>query len=92
MGARTPAPFGHNTYIRSQRRVFARRMRSRGAEDAANVGWRLRVTSPLGTIDHTFLTSLVDRAGSLRVQYMGVRFDPDEMLRDLRSLLREGGR
>jgi len=24
------------------------------------------------------------------VQYMGARFDPDEMLRDLQSLLREG--
>jgi len=45
-----------------------------------------------GDVDHTFLTSLVDRAGALRVQYMGVRFDPDEMLRDLRLLLREGGR
>ena len=45
-----------------------------------------------GDVDHTFLTSLVDRDGALRVQYMGVRFDPDEMLRDLRSLLREGGR
>jgi protein SCO1/2 len=45
-----------------------------------------------GDVDHTFLTSLVDRAGALRVQYMGVRFDPEEMLRDLRSLLREGGR
>jgi protein SCO1 len=45
-----------------------------------------------GDVDHTFLTSLVDRAGALRVQYMGVRFDPDEMLRDLRSLLQEGGR
>jgi protein SCO1/2 len=45
-----------------------------------------------GDVDHTFLTSLVDRTGALRVQYMGVRFDPDEMLRDLRSLLREGGR
>jgi protein SCO1/2 len=44
-----------------------------------------------GDVDHTFLTSLVDRAGALRVQYMGVRFDPDEMLRDLRALLREGG-
>jgi protein SCO1/2 len=44
-----------------------------------------------GDVDHTFLTSLVDRTGVLRVQYMGVRFDPDEMLRDLRSLLREGG-
>ena len=45
-----------------------------------------------GDVDHTFLTSLIDRDGTLRVQYMGVRFDPDEMLRDLRSLLREGGR
>jgi protein SCO1 len=45
-----------------------------------------------GDVEHTFLTSLVDREGALRVQYMGVRFDPDEMLRDLRSLLRESGR
>lgn len=44
-----------------------------------------------GDVDHTFLTSLVDRDGTLRVQYMGVRFDPDEMWRDLRALLREGG-
>lgn len=42
-----------------------------------------------GDVDHTFLTSLIDRAGMLRVQYMGVRFDPDEMLGDLRALLRE---
>jgi protein SCO1/2 len=39
-----------------------------------------------GDVDHSFLTSLVDQGGTLRVQYMGVRFDPDEMLRDLRSL------
>jgi protein SCO1/2 len=45
-----------------------------------------------GDVDHTFLTSLVDGDGVLRVQYMGVRFDPDEMLRDLRSLVVEGGR
>jgi protein SCO1/2 len=45
-----------------------------------------------GDVDHTFLTSLVDRAGALRVQYMGVRFDPDEMLRDLQTLLREDRR
>jgi protein SCO1 len=43
-----------------------------------------------GDVDHTFLTSLVDQHGTLRVQYMGVRFDPDEMLRDLQSLLQEG--
>lgn len=45
-----------------------------------------------GDVDHTFLTSLIDGAGVLRVQYMGVRFDPDEMLKDLRSLLAEGRR
>jgi protein SCO1/2 len=48
--------------------------------------------TPRGDVDHTFLTSLVDRAGVLRVQYMGVRFDPDEMLQDLRSLIRERSR
>ena len=48
--------------------------------------------TPRGDVDHTFLTSLVDRQGALRVQYMGVRFDPDEMLGDLRALIREGGR
>jgi protein SCO1/2 len=40
--------------------------------------------------DHTFLTSLVDQRGTLRVQYMGVRFDPDELRHDLLSLLHEG--
>ena len=40
-------------------------------------------------IDHTFLTSIIDQGGTLRVQYMGVRFDPEEMLEDIRSLLRE---
>ncbi len=42
-----------------------------------------------GDVDHTFLTSVIDHAGTLRVQYLGVRFDPDELLGDLRSLLRE---
>lgn len=45
--------------------------------------------STRGDVDHTFLTSLVDSRGMLRVQYLGVRFDPDEMLRDLQSLVRE---
>jgi protein SCO1 len=44
---------------------------------------------PRGDVDHTFLTSLVDQSGILRVQYMGVRFNPDEMLRDIQGLLRE---
>jgi protein SCO1 len=44
-----------------------------------------------GDVDHTFLTSLVDQSGTLRVQYLGVRFDPDELLRDLQTLVRGEG-
>lgn len=40
--------------------------------------------------NHTFLTSVIDQDGTLRVQYMGVRFDAEELLRDLRSLAQEG--
>jgi len=42
-----------------------------------------------GEIDHTFLTSLIDPEGILRVQYIGVRFDPDEFRGDLLSLVGE---
>jgi protein SCO1/2 len=42
-----------------------------------------------GGVDHTFLTSIVDRQGILRVQYLGVRFDPEEFRRDLLSLANE---
>jgi len=42
-----------------------------------------------GDVQHTFLTSLVDQSGMLRVQYVGIKFDPDEMLQDVRSLVRE---
>jgi protein SCO1/2 len=42
-----------------------------------------------GNLDHTFLTSVVDRQGTLRVQYLGVRFDPEEFRRDLLGLLDE---
>jgi protein SCO1/2 len=42
-----------------------------------------------GSIDHLFLTSLIDRGGRLRVQYLGTSFDPREMQRDLQLLLRE---
>ena len=45
--------------------------------------------TPRGDMDHTFLTSLIDHSGTLRVQYLGVRFDPEELLRDLKSLVRE---
>lgn len=47
---------------------------------------------PAGDVDHTFLTSVIDGYGVLRVQYRGVRFDPGEFLRDLRSLFSEGRR
>ena len=42
-----------------------------------------------GDVDHTFLTSVVDRHGILRVQYLGVRFDPEELRHDLLILLKE---
>jgi protein SCO1/2 len=42
-----------------------------------------------GDIEHSFLTSIIDRRGILRVQYLGVRFDPEEFRRDLVNLLRE---
>jgi protein SCO1 len=40
-------------------------------------------------VDHGFLTSIIDRAGMIRVQYMGVRFKPEEFIADLQSLARE---
>lgn len=42
-----------------------------------------------GDVDHTFLTSIIDQSGTLRVQYLGTRFDPEEFLRDIRSVLQE---
>ena len=58
---------------------------------AKHYGVYYRKTSR-GEVDHTFLTSLVDQDGILRVQYLGVRFDPNELLRDLQTLMREGQR
>lgn len=42
-----------------------------------------------GSVEHLFLSSLIDRTGRLRVQYLGTRFDPREMLHDLQRLSRE---
>jgi protein SCO1 len=42
-----------------------------------------------GEVEHSFLTSIVDQRGILRVQYLGVRFDPEEFRRDLVSLMKE---
>jgi protein SCO1/2 len=54
-------------------------------------GWSFLTGAPAanGDIEHTFLTSIVDPHGILRVQYLGVRFDPEEFRRDLLSLLKE---
>jgi protein SCO1/2 len=41
-----------------------------------------------GDLDHSFLTSIVDPRGILRVQYLGARFDPEEFRRDLLSLVK----
>jgi len=42
-----------------------------------------------GSVDHLTLTSLVDAQGRLRVQYLGYRFQVDEMLADLQALIGE---
>lgn len=42
-----------------------------------------------GKVDHTLLTSLIDRQGRLRVQYLGARFDTDELRHDLSDLAAE---
>jgi protein SCO1/2 len=42
-----------------------------------------------GRVDHTLLTTLVDKHGEMRVQYLGYRFDPEEFRHDLQELLHE---
>ena len=42
-----------------------------------------------GQVDHTLLTTLIDRQGVMRVQYLGYRFDEEEFRRDLLSLMNE---
>lgn len=42
-----------------------------------------------GQVDHTLLTTLVDRQGNMRVQYLGYRFDEEEFRHDLLDLVNE---
>jgi protein SCO1/2 len=42
-----------------------------------------------GQVDHTMLTTLIDRQGVMRVQYLGYRFDEEEFRRNLQSLMNE---
>jgi protein SCO1/2 len=42
-----------------------------------------------GQVDHTLLTTLIDRQGVMRVQYLGYRFDEEEFRHDLQGLVSE---
>jgi protein SCO1 len=42
-----------------------------------------------GQVDHTLLTTLIDRQGVMRVQYLGYRFDQEEFRHDLQDLVNE---
>lgn len=44
---------------------------------------------PDGEVVHNLLTSICDRSGNLRVQYMGMAFDPDRFEQDVRDLMAE---
>lgn len=44
---------------------------------------------PDGEVVHNLLTSICDRGGNLRVQYMGMAFDPDDFEHDVRDLMAE---
>ena len=57
-----------------------------GADPTAQFGV-LPFPGPDGTIDHNLLTTLIDRHGRLRTQYLGYRFDSAEMRRDLLFLM-----
>ena len=60
-----------------------------GIQDVVRRYGGLAQKTESGSVDHLFITSLIDRQGRLRVQYVGYRFKPDEMLQDLQALLRE---
>ena len=60
---------------------------SRPAIEAAARGYGVVVRKMAGgDVDHTLLTSLVDRNGRLRVQYLGSRFAVEEFVADLIKL------
>jgi protein SCO1/2 len=42
-----------------------------------------------GEVEHSFLTSIVDQHGIIRVQYLGTGFDPEEFRRDLVAIMKE---
>jgi protein SCO1/2 len=42
-----------------------------------------------GEVEHSFLTSIVDQHGIIRVQYLGTGFAPEEFRRDLVAVMKE---
>jgi protein SCO1/2 len=61
----------------------------RAAIDDITRAYGVAVFRTTERIDHTLLTSLVDRNGMLRVQYMGTSFNPAEFQQDLLKLVHE---
>lgn len=57
---------------------------------ARDYGVAYRKKAP-GDVEHNTLASIIDGAGHLRMQYLGVEFDPDELVADLRRLARKEG-
>ena len=43
-----------------------------------------------GSVEHIQLTTLIDRDGVIRLQYLGERFDSSEMLSDIRAMVAKG--
>jgi protein SCO1/2 len=68
------------SFLTGSSAVIADVVRRYGVFAAKNAG---------GEVEHSFLTSIIDQRGILRVQYLGVRFDPEEFRRDLVSLMKE---
>ena len=55
----------------------------------AALGYGVVVLPADELIDHNTLTTLIDRHGTMRVQYIGSRFDPEEFRHDLLDLVNE---
>jgi protein SCO1 len=58
-------------------------------EAALDYGVVVLPASEGGGVDHNTLTTLIDRKGTMRVKYIGSRFDPEEFRNDLLDLVNE---
>jgi protein SCO1 len=76
----TAADFAGWSFLTGPPQIIADLMRAMGVFAARTAD---------GDVEHSSFTSIIDQRGILRVQYVGVRFDPEEFRRDLVSLARE---